>query len=67
VLCLVIVKSYFTSDGRSVSQSVSQKVSPLILASGPSETHDKILVVVKTVAALFVMGHPPYRGDGSVL
>jgi len=50
-------QSYFTNNGRSVSQSVSQSV----LALSPSGTHDHILIVVKTVAGLFVMGHPVER------
>jgi hypothetical protein len=49
--------SYFATDGRSVSQPVSesisqpasQSVSQSVLEFSPSGTHDQILVVVKTV------------------
>jgi hypothetical protein len=45
------VKSYFATDGQSVS--------PFVLALSPSRTHDQILAVVKTVAVFFVVGRPP--------
>jgi hypothetical protein len=38
-------QSHFTTDGRSVGQSVSQS-----LAMSPSRTYDQIFVAVKTVA-----------------
>jgi len=41
-------------------------VSPSVLALSPSGTHDQILVVLKTVAVLFVVGSSPCRGDGSI-
>jgi hypothetical protein len=48
VQTLLVASSYFATDGRSVSQSVSQSV----LALSPSGTRDQILAVVKTVAVL---------------
>jgi hypothetical protein len=47
--------NHFTTDGRSLSESVRLG------------THDQILVAVKTVSILFVMVRPPYREDGSIL
>jgi hypothetical protein len=52
-------QSYFATDIRSVSQS--------ILTLSPPGTHDYVLVVVKTVAILFVVGRPAWWEDGSVL
>jgi len=49
--------SYFATDSQSVSQSV--------LALRPSGTHDQILTVVRQLWD-GVMGHPPWRVNGSV-
>jgi hypothetical protein len=49
-------------------QSQASSVSPPVLTSNPTpRTHDQILVIVKTVAILSVLGHPPCREDRYVL
>jgi hypothetical protein len=45
-------QTHFTTGSQSVGQSVSQSVLSLI----PSGSHDQILILVKTVAVLFVIG-----------
>jgi hypothetical protein len=56
--------SYFTTDRRSVSQSVFLGV------GHPFEAHDQILLFTsfcRKIALLFVLGRPLWREDGSVI
>jgi len=41
--------------------------SQFVLALSRSDTHDKILTVVKTVAVLFALGRSPCQEDGFVM
>jgi hypothetical protein len=57
------VQSYFTTDGRSVGQSISLSV----LVSHPSGTYDQTLVVMRTIGGFCVMECPPCGENGSLL
>jgi len=51
--------SQSASQSQSYFETDSQSVSLAILTLSPSGTHDQILIVVKTIAFLFAVGHSP--------